>query len=606
MKKIGQYLVAVLAACVWGGGVVLAQTPVNLALSATASSQSSHYDTAHNHLNVRDGLATGEDYWESHRHTTNSPPTSDEWVTIDLGSAQAVAKVTLIWTSDKYATGFKIEYSNDNTTWTTLTGTGPCDTTVSLAGDGGTDECVPSSAVTARYWRMYQTARYNLARGVGLYEMELWNSVPLPPGNQAPSCAIATSNIVDTELGSIRLNVTATDSDGTIQYVKFYRKINGGTATNFGTDYAYAYYTIQSNLVAASYEYWAVCRDDDNADTESSHVFLTVASANVAPTVSVQTANQPVGGWVAPAAVHVTATAADSDGTVASVAFFLDGAAAGTDSVSPFALTLPAVAAGDHSVYAIATDDDGATTQSSTVPFTVAAPPAIPADTLPVGQRLRLLTWNVNQGRNASNTTDVVTQVELLADLMPDVLVLQEALAAQVEDFESGLETLTGRAWHACVAAEPSSGFVNVILSTFGFGTSCSTGAIGTDRQIGSVAWTDTSGRTWNLATVQTSGSTQTAAVVTYLGGLAGNTIVAGHFPVDALSLTGFSDALTGINTVKGKPLNYYGDTLYTVNSHRYDYVQVSSSLLRPEEYLYVHTSASDVFPTGLDFIILQ
>ena len=74
--------------------------------------------------------------------------------------------------------------------------------------------------------------------------------------------------------------------------------------------------------------------------------------------------------------MNLTANATDSDGSVTSVEFFVDGVSVGTDNTAPFTsstVTYTAVA-GAHTVYAIATDNsaDADQTQSSTRNFSVA------------------------------------------------------------------------------------------------------------------------------------------------------------------------------------------------------------------------------------------
>lgn len=93
-------------------------------------------------------------------------------------------------------------------------------------------------------------------------------------------------------------------------------------------------------------------------------------SANVAPTVSL---TAPAGGAVTTisAGVALTATAADSDGTVTQVEFLRDGSVIGTDTSSPYAFTDSTVTAGIHTYAARATDNNNAGTTSSTASVSV-------------------------------------------------------------------------------------------------------------------------------------------------------------------------------------------------------------------------------------------
>ena len=88
---------------------------------------------------------------------------------------------------------------------------------------------------------------------------------------------------------------------------------------------------------------------------------------NLAPTVTVSSPATAITGDV----VALTATAADSDGSVAQVEFFVDGISVGVDASSPFAANYTAVL-GNHSVTAVATDNQGATKTSTAVALAVA------------------------------------------------------------------------------------------------------------------------------------------------------------------------------------------------------------------------------------------
>jgi hypothetical protein len=91
---------------------------------------------------------------------------------------------------------------------------------------------------------------------------------------------------------------------------------------------------------------------------------------NNPPTVSI---SSPANGatFTAPASVTINATAADSDGTISSVAFYQGSTLLGTDTSSPYSYTWSNVAAGSYSLTARATDNGGAVTTSTAVGITV-------------------------------------------------------------------------------------------------------------------------------------------------------------------------------------------------------------------------------------------
>ena len=99
---------------------------------------------------------------------------------------------------------------------------------------------------------------------------------------------------------------------------------------------------------------------------------------NPAPTVSLTspTANQ---NFASGAAVPLAATASDSNGTIASVAFRVDGNVVNTDTSSPYSFSATGLAAGSHTVTATAYDNGNPTLSTATaaVPFTIGASGAV-------------------------------------------------------------------------------------------------------------------------------------------------------------------------------------------------------------------------------------
>ena len=103
---------------------------------------------------------------------------------------------------------------------------------------------------------------------------------------------------------------------------------------------------------------------------ELTHPSLTLVP-NVAPTITLA-ASPSTSAIINGTAMTFTATAADANGTITGVSFYLDGALLSTDNSSPYTASYTAVA-GAHTVYAIVTDNDCVSTQSSTLSFTSAA-----------------------------------------------------------------------------------------------------------------------------------------------------------------------------------------------------------------------------------------
>jgi glucose/arabinose dehydrogenase len=102
-----------------------------------------------------------------------------------------------------------------------------------------------------------------------------------------------------------------------------------------------------------------------------SYTRSTPPAADVPPTVSI---TSPTNGasFTAPAVVPITATAADSDGTVTNVAFFDGTTFLGQTNNTPYTVTAT-LAPGSHPLTAVATDNGGLSTTSSVVNVTVNA-----------------------------------------------------------------------------------------------------------------------------------------------------------------------------------------------------------------------------------------
>jgi hypothetical protein len=90
---------------------------------------------------------------------------------------------------------------------------------------------------------------------------------------------------------------------------------------------------------------------------------------NVKPTVSI-TAPAAGSHSITGDVVAISADAADADGSVASVQFFVDGISVGTDVTAPYSVNYTGVA-GNHAITAVATDNSGATTTSAAVNVSV-------------------------------------------------------------------------------------------------------------------------------------------------------------------------------------------------------------------------------------------
>jgi RHS repeat-associated protein len=160
------------------------------------------------------------------------------------------------------------------------------------------------------------------------------------------------------------LSANATDSDGAIANVAFYRG-----STLIGNDSTAPYSFSWSNVAAGTYSITSRATDNLGAVTISAPITVTV-NPNVLPTVNI-TAPAAGSNQIAPAIIALTASANDADGTIARVYYYRDGVEIGSSLTAPYAVNWSATAAGTYSITAKALDNKGGLTTSSALAVTV-------------------------------------------------------------------------------------------------------------------------------------------------------------------------------------------------------------------------------------------
>jgi chitinase len=127
------------------------------------------------------------------------------------------------------------------------------------------------------------------------------------------------------------------------------------------------------------------------------HAAVRNAAPSVALTSPAANANFPGGSNIA-----ITATAADSDGSIARVDFYADGKLLARDTTAPFATTWSNAGNGTHTLKAVAVDNRKASTTSAATAITVGTPDTI-APSIPSGLAATArtsssiaLAWNVS------------------------------------------------------------------------------------------------------------------------------------------------------------------------------------------------------------------
>ncbi len=197
-------------------------------------------------------------------------------------------------------------------------------------------------------------------------------AVTEPLGNVAPSVALTSPTATNYAApAAVALAATASDSDGTVARVDFYR----GT-TLLGSDTSAPYAFAWANVPAGTYTLTAVARDTQGATATSAPVVVTVATtpANLPPIVTLVTNADT---YTAPATVFPRAFASDPDGSISRVDIFIGSTLHVSDTTDPYRLSWGSAPAGTYVLTAVAYDDRGASTTSAPVQIVITgtAPP---------------------------------------------------------------------------------------------------------------------------------------------------------------------------------------------------------------------------------------
>jgi len=230
--------------------------------------------------------------------------------------------------------------------------------------------------------------------------------------NNAPTVSITapSDNAIFTAPADIAITASATDADGSIAKVEFYQD---GTWRGQTTSSPYAF--TWTNVQPGTYTLTARATDNLGSLTESSVIHLTVnsAGANNPPTV---TLTSPTEGqfFTPPASITLTATAADSDGTVTKVDFYNGTTLLGTDSTSPYSYTWTNVAQGTYALTAKATDNSNNVATSTAV--TVIVQPANQSPTVSITSPADWATFTapatISLSASASDADGSISKVE--------------------------------------------------------------------------------------------------------------------------------------------------------------------------------------------------
>ena len=189
--------------------------------------------------------------------------------------------------------------------------------------------------------------------------------------NQPPAVSITSpaNGATFPPPADFRIYTDASDADGTVKKVEFYR---GSTLHKTDTNPPFS--ASVKDLGVGTYEFTARAVDDKGAKTTSAPVSVIVdnGSANLPPAVTI---TSPASGteFSAPATFRVFTDTSD-DGTVERVEFYRGSTLHKTDTNPPFSAGVYDLGPGTYEFTARAVDDKGAKTTSAPVSVTVTQP----------------------------------------------------------------------------------------------------------------------------------------------------------------------------------------------------------------------------------------
>ncbi|MGR5062315.1 chitinase C-terminal domain-containing protein [Photobacterium sp. DNB22_13_2] len=216
-----------------------------------------------------------------------------------------------------------------------------------------------------------------------VYKANWWTKGNAPSAHSGPSqewsfvddCSTGTTNLLPTVTitspsvntaisagDTVTIAADATDKDGTVASVDFYvgsSKLGSATQSP---------YQINWTAVTGNQLLKAVVTDDKGGSAETSVAVIVQETANSQPTVNLTLSVSSIefGG-----SVTLSSAADDIDGTIEKVDFFANGSLIGTVATAPYTLDYAPSQSGTITLFARATDNLGATSNSSSAALAV-------------------------------------------------------------------------------------------------------------------------------------------------------------------------------------------------------------------------------------------
>ncbi len=223
-----------------------------------------------------------------------------------------------------------------------------------------------------------------------------------------PTIALVTpaNNATYLAHGNVYLTAAASDADGTISKVEFYK---GSTLLSTVTSTPYTFKW--QNVLTGHYKLIAKATDNDGNVTTSDTVNIAVVP-NKAPTVSI--INPPDGQtMLSPANIHLETAAQDPDGRITKVEFYNGSTLLTTERQYPYTFDWLKIKTGTYNITAKATDNWGAITTSAVVHISVVPNKAPTVNIInPANGQIFLSPANIHLEAAAQDPDGRITKVE--------------------------------------------------------------------------------------------------------------------------------------------------------------------------------------------------
>jgi subtilisin family serine protease len=349
---------------------------INVALTSSggAATASSMYNANYPPSGTINGDRKGLKWGQGGGWNDGTPNASPDWLEVTFNGLKIIEEINVFSMQDNYSSpieptpaltfsywglrAFEVQYW-DGAAWVTVPGG-------AVVNNNLVWRKVVFVPVTTTRMRVFITGALNgYSR---MIEAEAWGISS--GGNAPPDVEITApaSGATFTAPAAITVSANANDLDGSVASVAFFA--NGAP---IGTDTTSPHSITWNDVAQGTYVLTSVATDNEGAETTSSPVSVTVAASNTPPSVAI---TSPAEGatFTAPASIALAADAFDTDGSVASVAFFANGSPIGSDTAGPFEVAWTNVQAGSYAVTAVATDNQGAATTSAAVHIMVDQP----------------------------------------------------------------------------------------------------------------------------------------------------------------------------------------------------------------------------------------